>query len=220
MTRAIATLTLVLVAFAGAAQAQTSRRPGVEAGVRIRAVGPVHFDGMPANLTTPDGRPYPLFTVNDSLGAEAGIEGHVSVPLARVIRAEGAITFARPTLRTRISGDVEGADAVTVSDRLMRLTVEGALVVLVHTGTAHAWFVRSGGGFSRGLTSDRSLLAKGTVASMGAGIKYWVRGTPRRRGGLGVEAEARVVARWQGLTLDAERLHIQPAAVAGLFFGF
>jgi hypothetical protein len=209
-----------LIASAGAAQAQTDRRPGVEAGVRLRAVGPIHFDGMPANLTTADGRPYALFTLDNSLGAELGIEGHVSVPLAAAFRAEGAVTFGQPMLRTRVSGDVEGADPVTVDDRLMRLTVEGALVVQLRTGAAHAWFVRAGGGFSRGLTSDRSLLAKGTVATLGAGVKYWVRGGARRRGGFGVDAEGRVVARRQGLTLDAGRLHILPAAVAGLFFGF
>ena len=77
MRRAIGSLTLaILIASAGAAQAQTDRRPGVEAGFRLRAVGPIHFDGMPANLTTPDGRPYALFVVNNSLGAELGVEAH------------------------------------------------------------------------------------------------------------------------------------------------
>jgi hypothetical protein len=210
----------MLVGCAGAAKAQVDRRPGVEVGFRVKAVGPTHFDGLPANLTTADGRPYALFTVSNSLGAEVGIEAQASVPLVRRVRAEGAVNFARPTLRTRVSGDVEAADPVTVADRLTRLTVEGALVVQVRTGAAHAWFVRAGGGFSRGLTSDRSLLAKGTVATVGAGVKYWMRGGPRRRGGFGVDAEGRVVARWQGLALDTGRLHVAPAGVAGMFFGF
>jgi hypothetical protein len=208
-----------ILASVPAAQAQVPR-PGAEAGVRLRAVGPIQFDRMSADLTTADGRPYALFVVDNGLGPEWGVEAHVSVPVVAAVRVEGAVAFGQPTLRTHVSRDVEGADAVTVTDRIMRLTIEGAIVVQVRAGVRHAWFVRAGGGFSRGLTSDRNLLAKGSVATMGAGIKYWVRGGPRRRGGFGVDVEGRMAARWQGLTLDAERLHIVPAAVAGLFFGF
>jgi len=217
----IAALMLAVgTASAGVANAQPGRRPGLEAGVRVKTAGSIRFDDAPANLTTADGRPFALFTLSNSLSLEVGIEGHVSVPLNGALRVEGAVSVARPTLRSRISGDAEGADSVTVSDRLTRLSAEAALVVLIHPGSKHVWFVRAGGGSTRGLTSDGGLLAKGTVATVGAGVKYWLRGGAHQRGGLGVDAEGRAVARWQGLALDTGRLHVVPAAVAGLFFGF
>ncbi|MEO8481404.1 MAG: hypothetical protein ABI634_04290 [Acidobacteriota bacterium] len=221
MRLVVASLALIAaLASVRAAEAQATGRPGIEAGFRLVAMGPIRFDGAPANLISADGRPYALFTVSNSVGAELGIEGHVSAPLSAVFRAEGAVSVAQPTLRTRVSDDVEGADPVTVTDRLTRVSLEAALVAQVHRGRSSAWFVRAGGGWTRGVTSDRSLMAKGTVATVGSGVKYWVRGGPRRRGGFGVDAEGRVVARWQGLTLDGVRLHIVPAVVAGLFFGF
>lgn len=210
----------VLAMSASTADGQTDRRRGVEVGVRLEAVGPIHFDGAAANLTTADGRPYALFRLDNSLGSEIGLEGHVSVPLLTAFRIEGAVGFARPTLRTRVSGDIEDADPVTVLDRLSRLTLEAAVVVDLRRGTSHVWFVRAGGGVTRGLTSERTLLAKGTVATVGAGVKYWMRRGPHRRGGFGIDAEGRVVTRWQGLALDSGRLHVVPAATAGLFFGF
>jgi hypothetical protein len=70
----------------------------------------------------------------------------------------------------------------------------------------------------RDLAASRAAAGDGLVAHVGAGVKYW---SARRTGGLryGVRVEGRLSARWRGLTLDDEQVHLAPALTVGLLLG-
>jgi hypothetical protein len=73
----------------------------------------------------------------------------------------------------------------------------------------------------RELTVDNVLSADGTIASGGAGVKYWWR--ERDHGFLnhfGLRSEVRLVSRSGGLSLGTSRRVMTPGVTAGVMLGF
>jgi hypothetical protein len=218
--RLIGATTAVLMGVTTAsAQAPRARRHGIEVGVGVRAGGPVSFGTSSADLVTPEGLSLTLFRTENSLGAESGIDTHVAVPLFARVSAEASASWTRPELRTRITADFEGADSVTLTNQLSRFSFEAAALWSSSRTAQRVWFIRGGGGWTRGLTDGNELLSRGTVASIGGGMKYWWRRSARSWSSLGVRLEGRAAGRWHGIVLGAQQFHVAPVVTASLIVG-
>jgi hypothetical protein len=215
------TVTLALMA-APQARAQASARGGtflrahaVELDVGAAWLGGVDFGTLDATLTANQSAhaPYTLFKTASSLGATGGVEGRLGFLLTQVVGVEGAFGYARPTLETSVTADVEGAPGTTARERLSQFSV-------TVSGVAHLWpllvkgavpFVLAGAGYLRELHEGNVLPESGHTLHVGGGLKLPLvvrRGFVRA---LGVRLEGRAVFRSGGADLDASK----PTRVAG-----
>jgi hypothetical protein len=216
-------LSLLLAGGTTTASAQTpppsGRRIQIEAGVAW--TGQAALGTVNANLTAPDGSKFVLFSTSNDIGPTVGPDLRLALPISHRLRAEVAGSWSRADLRSRISGDFEGATGLTSTLRISVFSVEGSAVwSLIRRGRLET-FLRAGGGWMRELTADNVLSADGGIASGGAGVKYWWR--ERDRGFLnhfGLRAEARLVSRSGGLSFGTNRRVITPGVTAGVMLGF
>lgn len=206
---------------ASSAVAQTTVAPQFELDAGLLWIGSGTFQPALANLNGPTGNPLTLFTTSNDLSAGLGLEAHLGFPLNRRLQAEFSGSVGRADLRTQISGDLEGAEGVTATLGVSMYAAEASIVWLPRRHGKLDPFVRGGAGWLRQVTADGSLGADGVVASAGAGVKYWWR--DQSKGALkrvGLRADARIVSRSGGLSLDTERRLISPAAGLSFIFGF
>lgn len=143
--------------------------------------------------------PSTLFRTVSHLGGAPRADVGIAVPLTPRLAIEVSGTVARPTLRTRIQGDVENAPATTASERVAEYTLGGRATFEL---TRWEWggrlrpFVSAGGAYLRQLHEGNVLVETGQVWSAGGGLRWWwSRRGPRRRP-LGVAFEAG----WSGRT--------------------
>lgn len=171
--------------------------------------------------TTP--APYPMFTVESTLGGAPRAELALGLPVTATLLFEVTGTMARPTLTSAISGDVEGApdseatesvDEYTVGARLVydlaRLTVGGRITP----------FVSAGGAYLRQLHDDQVLVESGQVWSGSVGARLWLRhARSGQRGAIGATVEGGWSLRSGGIHfVDGTRT--MPTASVRLFAGF
>ncbi len=208
-------------ATAASAQALPPKERRAELDVGLAWTGAAALGSVNANLTAPDGSAFVLFSTSNDIGPGVGPELRLAIRVTRRLRAEVSGSWSHADLRSRISGDFEGASGVTSSLRISVFSVEGsALWSFLRRGKLEA-FLRAGGGWMRELTSDNVLSADGVIASGGAGVKYWWR--ERDRGflnHLGLRSEVRLVSRSGGLSLGTSRRLLTPGASAGVMIGF
>ncbi len=176
---------------------------------------------MSADLLTGDGSPLPVFATENRLGAGAGLEGAVSMRVGRRLSAELSGSWMRGQIETRISADVDGADALTLTTPVSQFALEGAALWTLRRRGRAEWFARGAAGWLRGLSSDRQIAGNGHVANAGGGVKYWW----RQGGGglihrLGIRAEARLTERSNVFHLGDRRHLVAGTFLAGLLIGF
>jgi hypothetical protein len=151
---------------------------------------------------------YPLFQTAADLEAAPGFEGRLGLWITRVIAVEGAFQYSRPTLETRISGDVENAPLVTASADLSRYVVDVSGVVHLtrfRIGGSGMPFVLGGVGYLRELDDDEALAETGRLYHAGGGIKYLF--VSRFRGlvkGVGIRGDARLYFKDGGYELEPD----------------
>ena len=109
-----------------------------------------------ANLTAPDGSAVALFSTENDIGPGLGPELRLGVRLTRRLHAEVTGRWSRADLRSRISGDFEGASGVTSTLRISVFSIEGsALWAFPRRGKLET-FLRAGGGWVRGSPAIRA----------------------------------------------------------------
>ena len=168
--------------------------------------------------------PYPIFKTDSSLASVAGFDGRLAFALTRQFAIEGGFSYAGPTLETRVSADVEGAPAVTATERLSQYGVDGSLVVHLtrwQLGPHAVPFVYGGAGYLRQAHERDILVSTGHEFHAGGGLKcVFRRGTGFLKD-LGVRGDVRVSFRSGGVELDAdEPTHAIPVASVGAFVRF
>ena len=225
LARAGARASLALVVFAiaaapAAAQRVTRSDPKREVTFAATWVGPVTFSTTPANLLRPDGGTLPLFTTTNGLAPGVGADIDVGLWLTRSITVEGTAGWSRTNLRTRVTGDFEGAADTTVTETIARFAVEGsALWTFARRGHAR-YFARGGAGWMNELVGDATYHARGIVGNAGVGMKYWC-GNPRPGASrIGLRVEGRAVIRDRGVSLGGGRVTVAAVAAGGIVFGF
>jgi hypothetical protein len=129
--------------------------------------------------------PFPYFDSETRLDPAPGMQARLGVYLSRRLAIEGGLQYSQPKLGTRLSGDTEGADSITVSESLTRYVFDGAVVfhLPAFAGGRGVPFVAGGAGYLRELHDGNGLVETGTQYQAGAGVKIWF-GQARRRFGL------------------------------------
>lgn len=171
-----------------------------------------------ANRTPP--APFSLFTTDTRVEPAPGFDGHVSFWLTRSLAIEGGFVYARPPLRTSVSGDAEGAPALTVEEPVDQYFIEGSAVWLIdrlRIRQRTVPFVSGGAGYLRQLHEGRTLVETGEVYHVGGGLRHWLRQSSRGRiRGMGIRAEGRAYILSNGVQFgDRRRTH---GAFAASFF--
>lgn len=191
-------LTLVQARAYGQATA-APRRHSLELAGGFAFLSGIDFGSRDANLTANDpGDPgYPLFHTATTLGAGTGVDGRIAFNVTRTVAAEGGFLWARQTLRTRVTGDIEGAPNTTLTQAFDTYVMEGAVVVHLTKaqfgGGRGLPFVLGGAGYRRQLDDRQRLTDSGPAFDAGGGVKYFF--VRRPRGALrdfGVRSDARV----------------------------
>ena len=186
-------------------------RPGsIEVDVGALWLGAIDFGSATASITPNQtaGTEYPLFNTTSQLKSAPGYEARVGVRLTRPIGVEGAFQYSRPTLETRVTGDVENAPSITAANDLSRYVVEVSGVLHLtrfRFGKGGSPFLLGGVGYLRELDEAQALVETGTTYHGGGGIKYLFSDRPRGLvKGLGLRADARLYFRDGGFDLGAD----------------
>jgi hypothetical protein len=205
------------------AQAPAGERPlrRVEVTVGAGVLGGAHMGGADAELRANTSQPQPflLFTTDTRFAAAPVVAIGVGTALTRRFGVEGRGAFARPELRTSVTGDVEDAPPLTVVERVDHYLIEGAVIVMLdELGLGRATpFGAAGAGYLRQRHEGATVVEQGHLVNVGGGIKYWL--STRPRGALraaGLRADARVYVLSGGYALEnGARRH---GAISGSFF--
>ena len=159
-----------------------------------------------ANETTSTGGTTPLFSTSSDLASTAGIDGRVGVRVTRSLVAEVEASYAKPQLRIAVSGDAEGAAAVTATETIQQFTVgAGVLWYLPHGGWIPrlAPFARAGGGHLRQLHDQATLIETGRFYEFGGGATYLLVSRPHvHLKGIGARVDLRAIRRSKGVVFD------------------
>lgn len=200
-----------------------------ELGGAIGWAGSSDLGSEKATLTgngVPSGAPVTLFDAASTLSSGATYEGRLAWRLDPTFAIEGVASVTPSDLQTRITGDFEGADPVTVTERVRQFTVEGGLVVHLNA-LRFGWrgrivpFVTGGGGYLRQLHDGETLATDGGAGYAGGGVKVDLR--RRDRGwakGFGLRADVKMRIHSGGFDLGERKVRVHPAATGGLYLRF
>jgi hypothetical protein len=198
-----------------------ARRPsrGMEFGV-----GGLFGPGLPygnaaAELVRPDGTPLTLFDTENRQGIEYGVTVHLAGPVRSRWFIEVNASASRATFETSVRNDFEGVEDLTISEPFYRFAAESGLGWNVHHGERLSVFLRGTGGWMRELAGEGAFGRNGAVANVGVGVKYWSARRPPGRLRYGLRVEGHLAARWNGIALDTQTIHLAPVVTAGLIIG-
>ena len=218
----IAAVTLCcLAALAAPAAAQTGREGSWET-----AAGAVWLLGMDlgsstATLERPSGEPFELFRTETAIDGGPGATVSLAWFATQRFAVEGAFTYARPGVSTRVTADAEDAAPATSTIGLHQYVVEaGARWYFSKTAGRFQPFARAGAGYLRQLDADHAHVETGTLVHAGAGVDRLFReradGRIKR---IGLRLDARVIGRSGGFDVE-DAFRVSGAAGASIFFGF
>jgi hypothetical protein len=177
------------------------------------------LDTPNATLRDRSGQPVMFFNTDSDLGSAVGGEARVGVRVSRSLQAEFAAAYTRPSLNVHVSSDVEDIPDVTATDKMHRVSLEGAL--LVHLAgqriAGGVPYMVGAAGYVRQLHENRTLSEGGVTGSAGGGVYFPFGGPPLGRG-AGVRVDARAMLA-DGMSVD-DKLHVSVAVRAALSFRF
>jgi hypothetical protein len=221
---AVLGVVLLQGALAVPASAQTRRattRDRFEVSIGALWIGAADLGSTQADLRANNVAPAPfrLFTAETSAAAAPGWDARGGYWLTRSIALEGGIARITPELRTRISGDAEGAAALTATERLDQYFIDGRVVWLLdrfrirrHTVP----FVSGGLGYLRQLHEGRTLVKTGQVYQVGGGLRHQLASAIGWFHAIGIRLDGRVYVLVDGVHLeDSARTH---GAITGAVF--
>lgn len=205
-------LALALAAFARPASAQVSFDVGAV------LLGGASAGSSAVNYTAPDGSQVPLFSFDKSIGPAIGVTSHLSLHISSRVALEATAQWARPELRTTLSGDSDGADNATATQSIDRFVLGGgASVALKPFGRWHP-FARGSFAWLRELSDDRSLYQDGWNAQAGGGANFeWTEKRGRFRP-YGIRTDVWLDIRHGGISFSDKTRTFSPAFSAAMIF--
>ena len=205
-TALLMTAAALLPAHGAFAQATTQPPARFEMGVGALWIGEQPLGTSSATESTSAGGTTPLFNTSSTLSSAAGFSGRVGVRVTRSIVAEAEASYLKPQLRIAISGDTEGAAALTATETMQQFTIGGGVLwYLPHRGWSprFAPFAMAGGGYLRQLHEQATLVDTGRFFQFGGGVTYLV--VSQRHfllKGVGARVDLRAIRRMQGVAFD------------------
>ena len=203
-----ASLVLAVAAATAPAGAQTDEPPvrRLEVGIGGGWLGGAELGARDAELRQNGPGALRLFTSETRLAGAPALDVSVGYALNRRLTVEGGVMLSHPDLQSSISGDSEGAAAITVAERIDQYVVEGRLLVLLEEmrlGQRTVPFVSAGAGYLRQLHDGLTVVEEGHLYHVGGGLKYVL--LARRGGfirGAGLRADARLYFLLSGISFD------------------
>jgi hypothetical protein len=182
---------------------------------------PSSMGSADAELLGSNGEPsLTLFSTKNSMSFGVGPELILGFRAKPGMWFEVAGNLTWPSLSSTIEDDLEGAETQTLSARVTRWTVEGALVWWIKDKGRTTWFIRAGGGIVGEVSGDLSSSATGAMGSGGFGVRHWFRESKGGRKKMGWRAEFRGVVQGGGLSLDDRTVRFTPTGTFHLVFGY
>jgi hypothetical protein len=220
----VLTLALSLAICAPAAAQVLAERPvhRFEASVGGVGLGGAELGSRDADLrgTNIPTNDVTVFSTSTTTGGAPGFDGRVAFWVTRSFAVEAGFVVTRPVVRTRVTGDIEDAEDLTLEEDLDQYFVEASGVFLLDRfafGERTVPFVSAGAGYLRQLHEGRTFIETGQVYHVGGGIRHWLR--LRDMGFLraaGLRADVRAYFLSNGFALDeGTQSH---AAISGAFF--
>ncbi len=191
-----AAVTILLAAVPAEAQ---SREPRLQLSIGGLWEGGSDFGSQAATETRNQagGDRYTLFETETVVEAAGGLDARLTYWLTRAVGAEIGAAWSRPRLVTRITGDAEGAPALSATSDVAQYVIDAAAVVrLTRVALSHDRvepFLTAGVGYLRLVYDGNAAVETGTALHAGGGALIWFR--PARRGWL-KRVGARAEARW------------------------
>ena len=178
------------------ANAQSPPLHRLELAAGIGLFGGASLGTAQANLrpSTP-GAPYRVFDTSTKIEQATVLDLRAGFALTRRYGIEAHALYGHPEVATSISGDVEGAPAITAVERLDHYLIDGGVTVALPEFRVAGIepFAAGGAGYLRQLHEGLTVVETGTVYYVGGGGKYWFR--TRSRGflrALGARGDARL----------------------------
>jgi hypothetical protein len=215
----VAVLACSVMARPAVAQAPNPPHPRAELSVTALWEGPALVGARAAEFTRPSGEPLTIFTTRTRLVPGVGVGASFGLRVGSNLSIEGAGRWRRAEWRTRIAEDVDGAAVVTLTTRIDRLGADGAVLWTARRSGPAEFFLRTGAGWTRQFISDGAYVVDGSVAHIGAGVKYWTRTRPGGAGRVGVRVEGFLAVRLRGLTVGEDAARLAPGLAGGLIIG-
>jgi opacity protein-like surface antigen len=213
---------MMLIASASVVEAQGARDAGrFELAAGVTWTGHVSFGSADATEVAPGGG-FTLFSTSTEFAAAPGVEVKLGVRVTPAFDVEVSSQYAQPRLQIKVSGDAEGAAALTASESAHQYVIDGALMANLprwRIGMRTTPFVLAGVGYARQLHEGQTLAESGQRYFAGGGLKYLLASRPHRVRTIGVRAEARALAQRQGVAFD-HRMRVAPTVGASLFVTF
>ena len=213
----------MLHAPAALAQAADPPRPRFEVGIGSLWIGPQPLGTKTATETTGAGTTLSLFSTSSDLAGAAGVAGRIGVRVVRSVVVEAEASYIKPQLRIAISGDFEGAAAVTATETIQQVTIGGGVLWYLPN---RAWtrrfapFALAGGGYLRQLHDQATLVETGRFYQFGGGATYLLVSSPHRHTkGIGARVDVRALIRSKGVAFDGGG-HTSPALGVSAFVRF
>jgi hypothetical protein len=161
-----------------------------------------------------------LFSADTRLEAAPGFDARVGFWLTRSLAIEAGLVRTVPEMRTRVTGDAEDAEDLTLAEDVDQYFIDAAAVLMLDRfsiGTRTVPFVSGGAGYLRQLHEGRTLIETGQAYHVGGGLRHWLRvndsGFLRA---LGARVDARLYLLVNGVAFeDGARPH---GAISGSFF--
>ena len=147
-----------------------------------------------------------VFSTTTRMAGAPTLQADVAFSFNRRWAVEGSVLKSRPELRASISGDAEGAPALTVVERIDQYVIDARVVIMldeVRLGQRTIPFATAGAGYLRQLHEGHTVIDEGRIYHVGGGLKHWL--LARDRGLLkaaGVRLDARLYVLTSGITFD------------------
>ena len=142
--------------------------------------------------------PLTLFGTSSRVEGAAGVAVRAAYVISARLAVEGLAEYSRPTLRTTIVDDFEGATGTDATIAISSYLFGGS--VRYHFGGARlAPFVSGGAGVLRQLDGDRASVETGTELHAGGGVMY------RLSSHLGLRVDAGVSSRDKSIAFEDKR---------------
>jgi len=157
------------------AAAQTALLPGrFEVSVGVGLLGGTAFGEMAADERAGGaGASYRLFDSETTLASSRIVDARLGVAITRRFAIEGRAALGHPELRTSLSGDVEGAPAITAVEQVDQYTFDGGIAVSLDEWRVLGLvpFASGGVGYLRQLHEGQALVEEGHLYYAGGGIR-------------------------------------------------
>ena len=175
-----------------------------------------------ADLRGRTGGPLQLFATSSRLGGSLPLEVRLGYRLSPRYALEMRGAWSRPEIQTSITGDVEGAPALTVAEKVDLYSLDLGILVIFNRPQPRALtpFISAGAGYAGAVHEGLTLLENGFTYRGGGGIKYPLALRDRARiKAIGVRADGTLIFMSGGLASGFGTTH-QVAGSGSLYLTF